>query len=312
MPELVKISSELFPRLYHAFLHDDDPLSDEQDWRNVFDYRWQKEEDHSGYALVDGDQVVGMLAMAFSRRLIEGKPRKFCNLHTWWVHDDYRGYSVMMLRPLLSMKDYTITHFTPCDRVRALTKRLGFSELDVQLKILLPRLFGRDALPAGVRLDFDEQIDETALTAEERKICRDHKPYRLGHLLLRQGKRHCYIVYSHVQRYRVRYCHLHHLGDKALYARHEPAVRAALMRRHGVRFVMVDNRMVKGLSFSRSFDFWAPAHAVYRPADEVAPEQVDNLYSDVVMLRLALMPHVTHELKERACHWLPGLSAAQA
>ena len=82
MVELVKIQTPLFPNLYESFLRDDDPYSTEQDWRNVFDYRWESGHDHCGYALLDEGTVVGMIGMIFSERSIEGVTRRFCNLHT--------------------------------------------------------------------------------------------------------------------------------------------------------------------------------------------------------------------------------------
>lgn len=302
--ELVKIRSALFPRLYEAFLHDDDPLSDESDWRNVFDYQWEKDEDHTGYALLKDGQVIGMMAMAFSNRLMDGERHKFCNLHTWWVHPDHRGHSTAMLRPILGLKDYTITHFTPCARVRALLKRLEFVDLDLQMKLFLPLWsFSKSRLRSHAQIAF--AFDLSLLDAEERRLFVDHRPYRVGNLLLREDGEHCAILYTCVERYRVRYCHIHFIGAKAIFARHEEAVRSALMQRHGVRLVVVDTRLVRNLSFRRSMDFWAPAHAVYRPSGGVSPAQVDNLYSDVVMLRLAIMPHLSHEIGEIVRRWLP-------
>lgn len=315
MVELVKIRSDLFPGLYEAFLHDDDPLSDEADWRNVFDYQWDKDEDHSGYALVSDGAVVGMMAMAFSRRMIDGQHRKFCNLHTWWVHDDHRGRSIALMRPLLGLDDYTITHFTPCDRVRALTKRLGFVDLDLQMKLLLPQplamLTKRGEQP-GIEFRFDEAIDEQSLSAEERKILRDHRPYRVGSLLIRDGDKACFVLYTHVERYRVRYCHVHYIGDREVYARNEAATRSALMRRHRVWIVALDIRTARGLELPRSVDFWAPAHAVFRPQQGVRADQVDSLYSDVVMLRLATMPHVSHEIASLGRRWFERLTGSPA
>ena len=85
MVTLEKIHSSLFPNRYDSFLIDADPLSSEQDWRILFDYQWDTEEGHCGYALLDKGKVVGMLGMVFSERTIDGAVRKFCNLHTWWV-----------------------------------------------------------------------------------------------------------------------------------------------------------------------------------------------------------------------------------
>ena len=313
MAELVKINADLFPKLYEAFLHDDDPYSSESDWRNIFNYRWEKEEDHSGYALMKDGAVIGMMAMAFSRRIIDGKQRKFCNLHTWWVHEDHRGRSIAMLRPLMNLNDYTVTYFAPCDRMRALTRRLGFSDLDVQMKLLFPRpaaaFAGNDP---NLCLEFDSAIDETRLSSEERKIFHDHQPYRVGALQLREGARSCFVLYTHVERYRVRYCHVHYIGNKEIYARHEGAIRSALMRRHDVWFVALDKRLVMDMTFDASVDFWAPAGGIYRPQEGVDPNHIDNLYSDVVMLRLATMPHVSHEISSLARQWFERLTGAPA
>lgn len=295
MKRLVEITPDLFPRLYTTFLHDDDPFSDEEDWRRVFHYNWQRPEEHTGYALLDGDDVVGMMAMAFKERPVDGRPHRFCNLHTWWVHPDHRGHSAAMLRPLLGLRDHTVTHLTPCDRVRGLLARLGFEPLDQQMKVLLPL---SPARAPGVRIDFGDAIERDALSPLEREILRDHEPYHVDFAHLRTNAGDCLVVYTCVERYRVRYCHIHHFSDAEVFAAHEEALRAAILRRHPVRLVMVDARLVRGMEFSRSFDFWAPAHGCVRTAGAVTPDRVDNLYTDVVMLRLAVMPHITHEVEK--------------
>jgi len=48
--------------------------------------------------------------MIFSRRRIDNKIEKFCNLTSWYVHEDYRNRAFAMIIPLHSMKDYTIYH----------------------------------------------------------------------------------------------------------------------------------------------------------------------------------------------------------
>lgn len=302
MPELVKIRSELFPKLYEAFLHDDDPLSDEQDWRNVFDYQWEQDEDHAGYALLEDEHVIGMMAMAFSQRLIDGHRHKFCNLHTWWVHEDHRGRSVAMLRPLLNLDGYTVTHFTPCDRIRALTRRLGFVELDLQMKALLPlgRTGKQQTGGNSIRLYFDQEIDVSRLAEPDQRILQDHLPYRAGHLFADDGRESCYILYTHVVRYRINYCHIQYVSNREFFLRNEPLIRKALLKRHRVWIVVVNSRQFRDQKFRRSFDFWAPAHAVFKPTGDICQDQIDSLYSDVVMLRLAVLPHLSYELKQLA------------
>jgi hypothetical protein len=309
MVKLEKTTSSLFPRLYEAFLHDDDPLSSEADWRNVLDYAWDLGEGYSGYAMLDNDEVVGMMAMVFSRRLINGVEKKFCNLHTWWVREDYRGRSVAMLRPILRLNDYTITHFTPCDRVRAVTKRLGFEDLDSRLRILLPQpVRSRKAMSRGADLLFEAAQITPKLDAGNQRILLDHLPYRVGNLLVQDGVRSSYVLYTHVVRHRLAYCHVHYVSDMSVYQKNEAAVRAALLRRHHAKFVAVDDRLTSGMRFQNSFKFWAPAHALFKTND-VVPGQIDNLYSDVVFLSLTCLPDMSHEIGRRVRRLIPRLGA---
>lgn len=298
MLRVEKITSALFPKLYGAFLHDDDPLSGEQDWRNVFDYAWDLGEGYCGYALLDGAEVVGMLGMIFSERLIDGALQRFCNLHTWWVREDHRGHSLLLLRPVLRLQGYTVTHFTPCDRIRAVTKRLGFQDLDLHLKILLPV-----GLPSSQDYDCtifdDEEVIQRRLPECQQRILQDHRPYRCGHLLLTSGHEHCYLLYTHVVRHRLPYCHIHYASNHEFFLRHERSVRAALHRRHRSWFTAVDQRIFPEANFRASFQSWAPSHALYK-STHVTPSQIDHLYSDVTFLRLTVLPDMSHELSRIA------------
>lgn len=304
MVRLEKIKSQLFAKLYESFLVDDDPLSDEAVWRSVFDYQWDKEEDYCGYAFLDdADEVIGMLGMIFSERWIDGSARKFCNLHTWWVREDHRGRSLALLRPVTKLTGYTITHFTPCDIVRAVTKRLGFQELSSQLKILLPMGFFSRKYSCESTLEYDEQEIRGSLTKVDKKIFEDHYPYGCNHVLIREPDQVCYLLYTYVVRHRLPYCHIQYMSNMDVFARNERVVRASLLKRHKARFVAVDARLVRDMKFPFSFDFWAPANALYK-SSEVKPDQIDNLYSDVVFLKLTVLPDISHEIRCRAGRYM--------
>ena len=288
MAKLVPITPEIFPLLYDAFLHDDDPMTDRAGWERVFLYGWDHGGDGAGYALLHEGRAVGMMATAWSERRVRGERRRFCNVHTWWVHPDHRGHSITMLRPLIAMRGVTVTHFTPGDRVRSLFRRLGFQDLDATVKLLLPLGGDGDAVTFG-------HCDESG-------PARDHAPYGV-HRARIDGLD---VLYIPVDRYRFRYCHILHWNDDELFGRHEEAVRTALMRRHGVRVVAVDRRRLRAHAPRRALDFWAPAHALFRPEPGVEAADVDALYSDVAMLRLATLPHVTHELAKIVRRRLPN------
>ena len=298
MPKLVDLTPDLFPALHEAFLRDDDPYSDRERWRHVFFPPWAEPNEGAGKVLVEGNAVVGLLGMVRRTRTVGGTRHEICNLHTWWVHPDHRAHAVAMLRPFMSDRTRTYTYLTPGDRVRAIMKPLGFTPLSSRMRLLLP-LRSRDDGPD--ELIFDDAIDEAALSPDDRTIAADHRPYGTGRLAVRTEAGTCLVVYTHVERYRVRYCHIHHVGDRTIFEAHEPRIRKALMKRHAVWLVGLDHRLWQDAKLKRSLNFPAPAHALVRPAaalgdlDEIA---IDNLYSDVAMLSLAAMPSLRHELVE--------------
>ena len=60
----------------------------EEKWRKLFEYRWERDQDYCGLALKDGDQTAGFIGMIFSRRWINGRAEKICNLSTWFVREE--------------------------------------------------------------------------------------------------------------------------------------------------------------------------------------------------------------------------------
>lgn len=297
MVRLEKITSSLFPRLYSAFLIDDDPLSGEPDWRSVFDYRWHTPEGHCGYAMLDGDQVVGMMGMVFSTRIINEAYHQFCNIHTWWVHEAYRGHSLMMLRPVRELDSrYTVTHFTPCDTIRALYGRLGFSSLSSQLRIMLP--YAAQSGHQELELVREPSVLSQDLNERDYRIHHDHLPYPCSGVLFRDSEDDCYVLYNHVMRHRLPYIHVQYVGNRNMFAAKEIQIRAALLSEEpGAKFVAMDERLTGELEPKRSFRFWAPANALFK-SNELSPHQIDNLYSDVVFLGLTTLPHMTFEIKK--------------
>ncbi len=47
------------------------------DWRYLFEYRWDREEDYCGYGLFDGQKVTGFIGLIFSKRVIDQQEERF-------------------------------------------------------------------------------------------------------------------------------------------------------------------------------------------------------------------------------------------
>ena len=265
--------------------------------RKIFGYQWERDETYCGLILVDGDRTVGFLGMIFSRRRINGKVEKFCNLTFWVVHKDYRSRAIFLILPLHGMKDYTITDLTPTKNVYKIQNKLGFKDLETKGRLLLP--FGRRLFQpkySHTNLTHDLAAIEKKLEGQNLKIFKDHKPYPCFHFLLTGKDRYCYIIYTKLKRKRIPYAHLHYISDPELFALAYRDIRKSIVSHAKARFLLIDSRLVKNkkLPLSICLPYRAPKQYI---SSTLKPEQIDNLYSELVMLNLRTHPRLKYLIR---------------
>ena len=266
-------------------------------WRQIFEYPWQRDEKHCGLALKDGDRTVGFMGMIFSRRRINGRDEKFCNLTHWVVQKKYRSRAISLLLPLFAMRDYTITDLTPSRKVYRIQKKLGFKDLDAEGRVLLP--FGRRLFQPGyapINLTHDFATIEQNLEGQDLKILNDHKSYRCFHFLLSGKDRYCYIIYLKLKRKRIPYVHLHYISDPELFALAYRDIRKAILSHAKAYFLLIDSRLVKSkkLPVSFSLPYRAPKQFM---SSTLKPEQIDNLYSELIILNHRTHPRLKYLIR---------------
>jgi len=278
----------------------DDILTDiwstdsEERGKKVFGYQWERDETHCGLILMDGDRTVGFLGMIFSRRLINDKVEKFCNLTSWFVCKDYRSRAIFLILPLRAMKDYTITDLTPSKNVYKIQNKLGFKDLETKGRLLLPfgrRLFQPKYSP--INLTHDLAAIQQKLEGQNQKIFNDHKHYPCFHFLLTGKDRCCYIIYTILRRRRIQHAHLHYISDPDLFALTYRDIRKSILSHAKARFLLIDSRLVKNkkLPLSICLPYRAPKQYI---SSTLKPEQIDNLYSELVMLNLRTQPRLKY------------------
>jgi hypothetical protein len=300
------ITNSMFPEIYAMFLREDDPCSSEDHWKNLFEYPGH-DDDSFGYALVDvtkhGAKIVGMLGTFFSERTIGGRTTRFCNLHSWMVEPAYRGHSLRLMKKVLGLKDCTLTDFTPTQDVCAISRRLGFRELDSTLKLLPPLTAGFHR-PANdeVELVTDLPTIASELNAVDQKICREHQRDPCKHLLVRHRDDYCYIVYTTVERHWIPYSYMHYVSNKRLFAELSGPIRAALTRNSKARYVAIDARVCSGIKVPWSVNIPAKTRQLYKSHD-VAPEEIDSLYSELCWLNITTYPHLSNSLRSLVPPW---------
>jgi hypothetical protein len=266
--------------------------------RTLFGYRWERDETHCGLILSDGTQTVGFLGMIFSRRQIGGRIEKFCNLTSWYVHKDYRSRAISMILALNAMKGYTITDLTPAKNVYMVQHKLGFKDLDAKGRLLLP--FGRRRVQskyAADRMTQDTAVIERRLEGQDLTLFQDHQPYPCSHFLLDDGDRYCYVIYTQSKRNRIAYAHLHYISDPDLFERAHRDIRNFILTDARAYFLLIDSRMVRNrkLPFSFCLPYRAPKQFI---SSTLKPEQIDNLYSELVMLNLRTHPRLKYLFRD--------------
>lgn len=296
MVALEKIRDEMFDDIYSSFLDDGDRFLTKDDWRPLFSSPIEVEPGHRGYALVDGSRVVGVLGMLFSERNIDERTARFCNLHSWYVDDEYRGKSLLLMRQALRLSDHTLTDFTPTEKVCAISSRLGFKPLDSAVRVLLP--FGGKAKRHAVDVEIISNNDSIAamLSPSDLMLFRAHQVRHCDHLLVTDEHQHCYLICSNVDRYFLPYRQIQYISNKPLFEQALPQIRNYLLAGADAHFAAVNDRLVVSLRLPLSFRLPMQNRQLFRPYD-VDPAAIDELNSEVSLLGLSTFPSLSYRVR---------------
>lgn len=266
-------------------------------WHKLFEYQWKRDENYCGLALKDDDKVVGFIGMIFSQRRIDDSVEKFCNLTAWFVREDYRGRAIALLFPLFRMRNYTITDLTPARKVYRIQNKLGFKDLDAKGRILLPigrRLFQRKY--SALKMTHDLATIERKLDGHHRKIFHDHQPYPCSHFLATETDRYCYLIYTKLKRKRP-YAHIHYISNLDFFEIVYRDIRNEILSHSNTYFLLIDSRLVNNRRLPLSFclPFRTPKQYM---SSRLEPEQIDNLYSELVVLNLRTLPRLKYLFRD--------------
>ena len=254
-----------------------------EDWRAMlFTYPWWDGAER-GHALYADGVAVGFMGTIFSRRTIRGRDETFCNASCWIVREAYRSASILLLRPLLAMRDCTIVNWTPTARSYEIFKKLGFKALESQ-SLLLPAIAPPWSF-VGTSTD-DPRAIACSLDGVELEIYRNlaSRP-NVRHTILRHGDRRCYVVATHRLVRSVPIADVHYVGDREFFWTHRGLAHVAFFRAFGALGMAIDARFSAGRTLRIAFR--RQTMRLYRPAhDDTAPDEIDGLFTEMMTLRL--------------------------
>lgn len=252
------------------------------EWRNLLLYPWRSARRDIGLGLFDGESLVGFLGTIFSDRAIDGRTRRFCNLHSCFLKPGFQARSALLLFAALSEPDCTVTVFTATPRVQTILQTAGFSALEVRCRAYppLPSLPG--ARRNGARI-LSGTAAEPMLAAHDRELVADHQPYACNHFVVAAESEYALMI---TKRRLVRTMpplyasDVLHLGNPTLAVMHFEQLKAAVLRAERTVMLRIDERMLGAKP--------PPAirrrKALYFRSETLTAPEIDNLYSELVLL----------------------------
>jgi len=195
--------------------------------------------------------VVGVQLAFYADRVIDGRPRRFCNVAAWCVAPAHRAHGVRLLASLLAQKGYTFTDLSPSGNVVPLNRRLNFQMLDTASSLVVNWPWPRTG---GVRILSDRAQIEARLDGRDLEIFRDHqRACAAHHLVVTSGSESCYVVFRRERRKRLRlFATLLHVGNPALLRRTLRPLCGHLLTHFGIAATFVEHRVAG----------FRPAHAI--------------------------------------------------
>jgi acetyltransferase (GNAT) family protein len=111
--EVRSTGSEAFEDILPLLQRFPTPRITKDDWRwMLFRNAWSDNPGH-GFALYEGGKAVGFIGTIFSNRRLLGRMEPICSLSSWIVLEEHRNASLLLLKPIMALRDFTIVNLTP-------------------------------------------------------------------------------------------------------------------------------------------------------------------------------------------------------
>jgi N-acetylglutamate synthase-like GNAT family acetyltransferase len=275
-----------FETIYPLLLEFKSTHVTKNDWRRLFVKHSNTDENYFGYILLDRDIVIGFMGLIFSRRLICGKVKKFCNMTSWIIKDGYRGKGLgdLMLQHLFKLKDYTITNLTSAKVMSNwLRTKYGFKQFETGF-IVIPPLPGIGYFTDKCSLLFGGSAVRGNMDEDNIRIYSDHAECKCTHIVLKTPHELCYMILTKTRKNNLPFAEIHYISNIQMLIKHIKYIRVALPVRLGVFGLLLENRILKGHEISNVIRKYLPPFRLYKSDVLENPCISDNLYTELLTL----------------------------
>jgi acetoacetyl-CoA synthetase len=263
-------------------------------WRRLFEYAWIDGKPNLGFVVADGDRIVGFLGCVYSRRWVNGKAALVCNLTSWFVRPDYRGWGAPLLAAAVRDDNVSYIALTPAPVAHRILRRIGFASINRSRMVFPPLFHISTLLRHGPAITFDPERIVHFLNTQQRRIFDDHSPYGCLHAVLSEGGEFCYLVAKRRVSARAPlgrafpiaihfpYSELLYCSAPDIVARHMERTKLAILYRQRTAALVAEQHIFPKSSLA---GIALDGHCLYR-SSVFDLRKFDHLYSELVLLPL--------------------------
>jgi len=253
-------------------------------WVQAFGHPWMPDKPNNGFQLRAEGRLVGALGAIYSRQLVGGETRDFCNLTSLIVDPAFRARAMDLLSACLAQKNLCFTDFTPTPAVAKMLKLLRFTELPSG-EYLVPHLPLPPSAAGLVAIEDAPELDR-CLSGAAARLWRDHRtiPW-LKRFAVGDGAQWCLVFWKPAVIKGMPAANIVGVSDARLYETWHQAIGGRLLLHHGLVASRVDAHLPPHENWSAICRPVAMPHLV-RAAPPLPADQVSFLYSELVALPL--------------------------
>ena len=253
-------------------------------WRRITSYGWLRDKPDFGRVVDDGGRIVGFVGSVYADREIRGRRERVVSMSSWYLDKAYRGQGLgfELMGSATADDSATYTMLTVSPRNLAMLPKLGYRILDHDRYAW--SVSGRPA--AGLEIEQDVARILPRTDPIQCRMLQDHVGLPVHPVLISAGDGSCLAVFSVKKKGEdVTYFDALHLSDPGFFAAHAQAIADALLP-PGKAVLAVDRRLLAGHKADGAVEPIPVAR--YYKSQRLAPAEVDNLYSELLLLDLKL------------------------
>jgi len=253
-------------------------------WRRITTYGWLQDKPDFGRVADDGGRIVGFVGSVYADREIAGRRERVVSMSSWYLDKAYRGQGLgfELMGSATADDSATYTMITVSPRNLAMLPKLGYRILDHDRHVWSAS--GRPVAGLDIEQDVGRILER--IDASRQLMLRDHAGLPVRPVLISTRDGSCLAVFSVKKKGEdVTYFDALHLSDPCFFAAHAQSIADSLLP-PGKAVLAVDRRLLADHKADGAVEPIPVAR--YYKSQRLAPSEVDNMYSELLLLDLKL------------------------